>query len=196
MTAAALEAARVLADNAPLFVLRLAASYRLLFDVHQVTVHAWTTRKRRNDAIRVVVLDLLVSEGLLAQNVTVLHGHLAMEVRAHLVRQFGEGKESLEHLVHVSVPLGGDLEVRALLVAGDQLLDLLALNFTAKLAVALVPADDQGNVHVLFGLVFKAGLGLVDLLLEPLDLLKRLAVVQTENQDENITCSQKNKGRD
>ncbi len=85
MTAAALEAARALADNASLFVLRLAASYRLLFDVHQVTVHAWTARKRRNDAVRVAVLDLLVSEGLLVQNVAVLHGHLAMEVRAHLV---------------------------------------------------------------------------------------------------------------
>lgn len=185
--------ASLLADHASLLVLRLSASYRLLLDVHQVTVHARTARKRRNDAVRVAVLDLLVSERLFVQNVTVLHGHLAMEVRAHLVGQFGESKKSLEHLVDVSVPLGGDLEVRALLVSGDQLLDLLSLNFTVELAVALVPADHQGDVHVLFGLVFKAGLGLVDLLLEPLDLIKRLAVVQAENQDEHITCGQRNK---
>lgn len=102
----------------------------------------------------------------------------------------------MKHLVDVRVPLGGDLEVRALLVSGDQLLDLFALNLSVKLAVALVPADDQWDVHVLFGLVFKAGFGLVDLLFEPLHLVKGLAVVQTEHQDENVTCGQKKRGND
>lgn len=75
----------VLANTASFFVFGLSASYRFLFNVHQVTVDARAARKRRNDPVRVPVLYLLVSERLFVENVTVLHGNLAMEVRAHLV---------------------------------------------------------------------------------------------------------------
>lgn len=151
-------------------------------------MHARAARKGRNNAVRVTVFHLLVLQRLFMQDVAVLHGHLAMEIGAHLVGQLGEREKSLEHLIHVRVPFGGDLEVRALLVSGDQLLDLVALDFSVKLSVALVPADHQRHVHVLFGLVFKAGFGLVDLLLQTLHLVERLAVVQTEDQDKHITC--------
>ncbi|KAI1886486.1 hypothetical protein AGOR_G00196240 [Albula goreensis] len=111
-----------------------------------------------------------------------------MKVRAHLVGQFGQAEESLEHFVHISVPFGRYLKVGALFVPSDQLLNFLPLHLSVELPVTLVSTDHQGDVNVLFSLVFQTGLGLIDLLFQTLDLPKRLFAVQTENQNENITC--------
>lgn len=172
-------------DAASLF--GLASSYRLLLDVHQVAVDARSARERLHDPVRVPVLELLVSEGLSVQDVAVLQGDLAVAVGTHLVRELGQGEERLEHLVHVGVLLGGDLEVRAVVVAADQLLDLIVLHLPVKVPVALVAADDERNVHFLFGFVAQTRLGLVDLALQALHLLEGVSVVQAEHQDENIT---------
>lgn len=77
-----------------------------------------------------------------------------MEVGAHLVRQLGQGEQSPKHRIDVLVALGGDLEVRALLVSGHELVDLLLLHLSVELSVAFVPADHKRNVNVLFDLVF------------------------------------------
>lgn len=174
-------------DAALLFA--LSASHGLPLDVHQVTVHAGPARERRHDAARVAVFALLAPEGLPVEPLAVLHRDLAVPIGAHLVRQLGQGEQSLEHLVHVGVPLGRDLEVGAVLVAvaADQLLDLVLLHLSVKVPVALVAADDERHVHVLLGLVAQARLGLVDLALETLHLLEGLSAVQAEHQDEDVT---------
>lgn len=179
-----------LADDAPLLVLGLAgaAADRLLLDVHEVAVHAGPARARRDHAVRFAdVLHLLALHRLAVQHVAVLHGHLPVQVGAHLVGQLGQREQRLEHLVHVLVALGRDLEVGALLVAGHQLLDVLLLHLAVELAVALVAADDQRHVDVLLDLVLQTRLGLEDLPLEPLDLLEGVPVVQAEDQDEDVT---------
>lgn len=179
-------------NNAAL-LLALSASDGLPFDVHQVTVHAGPARKRRHDAVRVAVFALLVPEGLPVEKVAVLQRDLAVPIGAHLVRQLGHGEQSLEHLVHVGVPLSRDLEVGAVLVAAaaaDQLLDLVLLHLAVKVPVALVAADDERHVRVLLGLVAETRFGLVDLALETLHLLEGLPAVQAEHQDENVACGQ------
>lgn len=110
-----------------------------------------------------------------------------MRVRAHLVGQFSHGKKSLKHLVDISVPFCRDLIVRTLFITSHQLLNLLILNLPVKLPVTLVPADNDRDIYVLFGFVFQAGLGLVNLTLQALHLLEGVSVIQTEHQDENIT---------
>ena len=169
------------------FLFGLAASDGFLLYVHQVTVHAGPARKRRHNPVRVAVFALLAPEGLPVEHLAVLHRHLAVPVGAHLVGQLGHGEESLKHLVHVGVLLRRDLEVGAVLVSADQLLDLLLLHLAVKVLVALVAADDQRDVHVLLGFVPQTGLGLVDLALEALHLLEGVSVIQTEHQDEHIT---------
>lgn len=176
-------------DAALLFT--LSASHGLPLDVHQVTVHAGPARKRRHDAVSVAVLALLVPEGLPVEQLTVLQRDLAVPIGAHLVRQLGHCEQSLEHLVHVGVPLGRDLKVGAVLVAADQLLDLVLLHLAVKVPVALVAADDERHVHVLLGLVAETRLGLVDLALETLHLLEGLSAVQAEHQDEDVTCGRR-----
>lgn len=173
-------------DAALLFA--LSSSYGLPFDVHQVTVHAGPARKRRHDAVRVAVFALLISEGLPVEQLAVLQRDLAVPIGAHLVRQLGHGEQSLEHLVHVGVSLCRDLEVGAVLVAADQLLDLVLLHLAVKVPVALVAADDKRHIHVLLGLVAETRLGLVDLALETLHLLEGLSAVQAEHQDEDVAC--------
>lgn len=168
-TAAGLSSGEVRADKVSAydagFLFGLTASHGLPLYVHQVTVHAGSPRKRRHDPVRVLVLALLVSEGLPAQQLAVLQRNLAVPTGAHLVRQLGHGKQSLKHLVHVGVLLRRDLEVRAVLVSADQPLDLVLLHLAVKVLVALVAADHQRDVHVLLGFVPQAGLGVTDLVL-------------------------------
>lgn len=159
----------------------MAASDGFLLDVHQVTVHAWSARKRCHNTICVPVFALLASEGLSVEDVAVLKGNFAVAVRTHLVWQLGHGKESLKHLVDVCVLLCRDFKVCALFISTNQLLDLLVLHLPVKVSVALVAADDQRDVHVLLSFVAQTGLGLVDLALQALHLLKRVSVVQAEH---------------
>ena len=72
------------------------------------------------------------------------------------------------------------------------MLDLVPLDFSVELSVALVPTDYQRDVHILFRLVFQAGFGLEDLLFQALYFPKRLSVIQTEHQNEDITCGEEN----
>lgn len=150
-------------------------------------MHARSPRARRHHAVRLPdVLHLFVFQRLSLQHVAVLHGNLPVEVGAHLVGQLGQGEQSPKHGVHVLVALGGDLEVRARVVSGYKLIDLLLLHLSVELSVAFVPADYKRNVDVLFDLVFEARLGLEDLPLEPLNLLEGVSVVQAENEDEDV----------
>lgn len=121
------------------------------------------------------------------ENLAVLQCDFAVSVGAHFIGKLCHCEESLKHLVDVDVLLCGDLEVSAVLVSTDQLLNFLLLDFTVKVSVTLVAADDQRDVHSLLGFVSQAGLCLVDLTLETLHLLERVSAVQTENQDEYIT---------
>ena len=130
------------------------------------------------------------------EGVPVLHGDLAVQRGAHLVRQLGHAEEHVEHLVHVGVLLGRHLEVGAVPIAGHQQLGLGGGHLAAQLAVViLVAADDHGQLCRLLGLVLQAGLDLQDLLLEALDLIEGLPVIQAEHQDEHITCRDRNPGR-
>lgn len=168
------------------FLFGLAASDCFLLDVHQVTVHTRSARKRRHNPIRVSVFALLVSEGLPVQNLAVLQGNLAVAVGAHFVGQLGHGEESLKHLVNVGVLLRRGFKVGAVLVSADQLLDLVVLHLAVHVPVALVAADDERDVHVLFGFVAQAELCLVNLAFQALHLLERVSVIQAEHQDEHV----------
>ena len=116
------------------------------------------------------MFELLASERLSVQHFTILQGHFAVTVRAHLVGQFGHGEESLKHLVDVRVSFSRYLEVGALLIAGHQLVNLFCLNLSVEVPVTLIAADDQRDVYIFLGLVFEAGLGLVYLSLQALHL--------------------------
>lgn len=190
-----------LADHAPLFVLGLPPSNGLLPDVHEVTVHAGAAGKGGHDAVGFpaglpapLLQKLFALEGLLLQKFTVLDGDFAVEIRAHLAGQLGHGEEGLKHLVQAAVLFSRDLKVGALLgVGAHQLLDLPGVDLPVEVPVALVPADDQGDVHVLLGLVLQARFGLHDLLLQALDLFEGVAVVQAEDQDEDVSWKREGK---
>lgn len=132
-----------LAYNATLFVLTLAATNGLFSDIHQVTMDTGSAGKWRYDAIGVsVLLHFFPFDGLFVQDLTVLDRDLAVEVGAHLAGQLGHGEETLEHLIQLGVLLGRDLKVGAFIVLSHQLLDLMGLDLSVEVAVALVAADD------------------------------------------------------
>ena len=114
------------------------------------------------------------------EHVAVLQGNFAVAVGAHFVWQLGHGKESLKHLVNVSVLLCGYFKVSAMFVSANQLLDLVVLHFTVKVPVTLVAANDKRDVHVLLCFVSQTGLGLVYLAFQALHLLEGVSVVQAK----------------
>lgn len=110
-----------LADHTAFFVLSLSASDGLLPDVHEVAVDAGPASEGGHDAVgipgpfpRAVLQELFPLEGLLVQQVTVLHGDFAVQIWAHFIGQFGHGEERLEHLVQTAVLLGRDLKIGTL----------------------------------------------------------------------------------
>lgn len=170
----------------------LALPEDLGLDVFEVTVDTGAAGEGRDHAVGVHVLDTAHAEGPGVEGIPVLHGDLAVQRGAHLVRQLGHAEEHVEHLVHVGVLLGRHLEVGAVPVAGHQQLRLGGGHLAAQLAVVvLVAADDHGQLRRLLGLVLQAGLDLQDLLLEALDLVEGLAVIQAEHQDEDIAWGEK-----
>lgn len=96
------------------------------------------------------IFELSVAQGLAVQHIPTLQGDLAVPVRAHLIWKLGHGEKCVKHAIDVGVALGRHLKVGAALVSCHQTFNLLVRNLSSELAVALVPADDQRNVCVLF----------------------------------------------